>query len=239
MMTKTLTMAALVALLGTTVGIAYPTYANTVFSGCTDTDDDAGFGGTTVVCRYSCPANAVLTIGVHASDVNAGTYGDTNCGEASASCNEPTFACAGVSNYLTNQAERDVRCEGNSDEINSSPVRVWCMAVGADLNAARDYVCDQVPDAPFCDSVDVPGPIVVPDLSDACLLVLERCVEAPSLEDLCGTIPWPKEAPDLQVVEKLLPFVISGVVAESDGDEGVGLWLLRDDSGLHCTAFAF
>lgn len=107
---------------------------------CSKGEDDGGFGGTDVNCKYACPKLSELGIGVVAMDSDAGTYGDTACGGADAWCNKDLPQCADVSGELTSRAEQNQKCNGHSDEFNNSPTTVYCVAVGP--GTAQKALCD-------------------------------------------------------------------------------------------------
>lgn len=96
---------------------------------CEETDDDVWPGGSKVSCRYSCPEASLLAISVSASDPDAGVYGDTSCADQDASCESPTPKCAGTSKGVTREAGENARCEGYTNEANSSPVQVICYSL--------------------------------------------------------------------------------------------------------------
>jgi hypothetical protein len=122
---------------------------------CSRSEDDNGFGGTHVSCKYDCSKNAVLAIGVHAHDGDASAYGSTECGGASAPCDgHGGYTCLGASQGITEFREEKATCSGHSDEFWDSPVTVACSAIGADEEA----VCRVVPELPPCEGYETEEP---------------------------------------------------------------------------------
>lgn len=109
---------------------------------CAHVKDDTGTGGTHVRCYYNCGAPALLVIGVESSDAQAGTYGNTDCGGAEASCISSSSICAAKSETLTEFPEESAACNGHSDEFWDSPTKVFCIATSGEVNP-REFVCEQ------------------------------------------------------------------------------------------------
>lgn len=142
---------------------------------CAKSDDDAGWGGTSVTCYYSCGVANLLGIGASASDRDATTYGDTSCGGTNAVCRPMLAECVGASEGPTEYASAKAACRGYTDEFWSSPVTVACASHGTD---PESVLCRLVKD--LCEGgVDVPDvevdlTEVGDDLAALCQQVLEE-----------------------------------------------------------------
>lgn len=153
---------------------------------CARSEDDPGFGGTHVTCRYACWEFDELAIGVTAMDKDAGAHGYTTCGGQDASCNLPTPACTGVSPGLTTRREQDQPCDGFSEEFNSSPTTVYCLSVGAGtgknvLCRIDDIFCNLGPGATSSTAVATPSSVCpVASLGMSAFADLETLVAAVS-----------------------------------------------------------
>ncbi len=156
-----------------------PTSEAATVNGCVNTEDDKGFGGTTVSCRLDCPNGAVLTVSALAHDGDATISAEFECGGAWASCAMRAPACAATSRGLTNSTQADALCIAESHEFWSSAVTVECTA--ASPTAGQDEVvtkvCRFIPvdDLPICGPPQGPpgGP------QDACREQLETQPNVP------------------------------------------------------------
>ncbi len=136
---------------------------------CAKSDDESGWGGTSVTCHYRCARGSLLAIGGEAVDRDAAMYGDTACGGTAAICRTAGSECLGVSEGASEEAQDKAACHGHSDEWFDSPITIACAAHPTD---PESIVCGLL--SGICEG---DGPVLVGELYGLDDL-LGRCEEA-------------------------------------------------------------
>jgi hypothetical protein len=117
---------------------------------CKKTEDDNGFGGTHVYCRYDCMTGDQLGIYVEAHDKSWGKAeadGDTACGGTTADCDVQSpdkTICTGASGVPATRNEQGIDCHGESHEAFDDAVTVACYSVGVST------ICKILTSVPEC-----------------------------------------------------------------------------------------